>query len=273
MLPPQSPKQNRVLAALALPNYTRLLPLLDRVSLLAGDVVYEPGRPIRYLYFPTSCILAHLYQMENGACTQTGIIGSEGLTGIFALFGDQTSPGRVVVQSTGDAYRVKTALVTSEFEGKAELRNLILRFTHALMVQTEQLAVSNRYYTVDEQLSYFLLMSLDRSPDNEVHVTHEQVGIMLGVRRESVTVAAQKLQLAGAIHCRRGHLTVVDRQQLETRAGENYKVVKREYEHLLEFYASFGSQLSEAETGAHRRDVCDKGKAAAFESGRASRRV
>ena len=251
MSPSQSPKQNKVLATLPLPSYTRLLPLLDHVSLLAGHVVYEPGRPIRYLYFPTSCILAQLHEMKNGACAQTGVIGSEGLTGVFALFGDQINPGRMVVQNTGNAYRIKTALIRSEFEDKAALRNLILRFTHALMVQTEQLAVSNRYYTVEQQLSYFLLMRLDRSSGNEVNVTHEQVGIMLGLRRESVMVAAGKLQLAGAVHCRPGHLVVVDRQQLETRAGENYKVAKREYEHLLEFYASFGSHLSEAETGAH----------------------
>jgi DNA-binding transcriptional regulator YhcF (GntR family) len=191
--------------------------------------------------------------METGACTQTGIIGSEGLTGIYALFGDETSPGRVVVQSTGNAYRIKTALIKSQFDGEAELRNLILRFTHALMVQTEQLAVSNRYYTVDEQLSYFLLMSLDRLSGNELHLTHEQVGIMLGVRRESVTAAAQKLQLAGAIHCKRGHVVVVDRRQLEISAGENYKVIRREYEHLLEFYAACGSRLCEADGRALKR--------------------
>jgi CRP-like cAMP-binding protein len=219
----------------------------------AGHVVYEPGRPIRYLYFPASCIVAQLYEMETGACTQTGIIGSEGLTGIYALFGDETSPGRVVVQSTGNAYRIKTALIKSQFDGEAELRNLILRFTHALMVQTEQLAVSNRYYTVDEQLSYFLLMSLDRLSGNKLHLTHEQVGIMLGVRRESVTAAAQKLQLAGAIHCKRGHVVVVDRRQLEISAGENYKVIRREYEHLLEFYAACGSRLCEADGRALKR--------------------
>jgi CRP-like cAMP-binding protein len=185
--------------------------------------------------------------MENGACTQTGIIGNEGLTGVFALFGDEKSAARVVVQGTGNAFRIKTNLLKSEFDGEAELRSLVLRFTHALMIQTEQLAVSNRYDTVDEQLSHFLLMSLDRSSSCELCITHEQVGVMLGVRRESVTVAAQRLQLAGAIHCRRGHLAVVDRQQLEVSAGETYKVVKREYEQLLSFYASFGSRLLEAQ--------------------------
>jgi CRP-like cAMP-binding protein len=253
--PPQSPKQNRVLAALPLPSYTRLLPLLDYVSMPAGHVIYEPGRRIRYLYFPTSCIVAQLYEMENGASTQTGIIGSEGLAGTFALFGDETSPGRVVVQSTGNAFRIKTALIKSEFEGYGDLRTLVLRFTLALMVQTEQLAVSNRYYTVDEQLTHFLLMSLDRLSGSELHITHEQVAIMLGVRRETVTVAAQKLQLAGAINCRRGHLAVLDRRQIEVSAGENYQVVKREYEHLLEFYASSGGQLSQAGGSALKRCV------------------
>ena len=238
MPPPHSPKQNRILAALPLADYTRLLPLLEFVAMPAGHVIYEPGRPMRHLYFPTTCIVARLYETESGACTQTGIVGNEGVASISVLFGEENSIARVIVQSTGDAYRIKADLLKKEFESGGELQHLLLRFAHALMVQTEQIAVSNRYHTVDQQLSYLLLMSLDRLPGNELHITHEQVGIMLGVRRESVTVAAHKLQMAGAIRCRRGHLAVVDRQQLEASAGENYKVVKKEYERLLEIYRS-----------------------------------
>lgn len=245
MPPPQSPKQNKLLTALPLPSYTRLLPLLEFTSLPTGHVIYEPGLPIKYLYFPTSCVVARLYETESGACTQTGIIGNEGLVGVPALLGAENSSARVIVLSTGTGYRIKTNFLRDEFESGDELRRLLLRFAYALMVQTEQIAVSNRYHTVDQQLSYLLLMSLDRLPGNELHITHEQAGIMLGVRRESVTVAAHKLQTAGAIRCRRGHLAVVDRQQLEASAGENYEVVKKEYDCLLRLYSSLASQSSQ----------------------------
>ncbi len=239
MRPPQSPKQNKILAALPLVSYTRLLPFLEFVSMPVGHVVYEPGLPIQYLYFPTSAVVARLYETESGACTQTGIIGNEGVVGISALFGSEYSPARVVGLSTGKGYRVKRNFLKDEFEsGGSELRLLLLRFGYALLVQTEQVAVSNRYHTVEQQLSYLLLMSLDRLPGNELHITHDQAGIMLGVRRESVTVAAHRLQAAGAIRCRRGHLAVVDRRQLEVSAGENYSVVKKEYDCLLQLYFS-----------------------------------
>lgn len=253
MPPPHSAKLNRILAALPLASYTRLLPLLEFVPMPAGHVIYEPGLPIRHLYFPTTSIVARLYETESGACTQTGIIGNEGVAGNSVLFGAENSLVRMVVQSSGNAFRIKADLLKREFELGGELQHLLLRFAHALMIQTEQIAVSNRYHTVDQQLSYLLLMSLDRLPGNELHITHEQVGIMLGVRRESVTVAAHKLQTAGAIRCRRGHLAVVDRQQLEASAGENYAVVKKEYERLLEVYCSVAAGSGEAPTKEFKR--------------------
>lgn len=231
--PKQSPRQNRILASLSLANYTRLLPLLEFIHMRVGHAIYEPGLPINHLYFPAGCIAVRLYEMEDGASTQIGVIGSEGLVGIPLLLGSETSPARVVVQSAGNAYRIKASFLKKEFEASGELRLLLLRFAQALMIQTEQIAVGNRYHTIDQQLSYFLLMNLDRLSGNELHVTHEQVAIMLGVRRESVTAATNKLQMTGAIRCRRGHLAVVDRRQLEASAGESYAVVRKEYERLL----------------------------------------
>ena len=229
----QSPKQNLILAALSPASYTRLLPFLELVHLPVGHAVYEPGLPINHLYFPATSIAVRLYEMADGASTQIGVVGNEGLVGMPFLLGSKISPARVVVLGAGNAYRVKADLLKKEFESNEELRRLLLRFAQALITQTEQIAVCNRYHTIDQQLSYFLLMNLDRLSGNELHITHEQVAIMLGVRRESVTVAAQKLQTSGAIHCRRGHLAVVDRQQLEASAGESYAVVKKEYERLL----------------------------------------
>lgn len=251
MLPRHSPKQNRILAALTGASYTRLLPLLEFVPMPAGQVVYEPGPAIRYFYFPTTCIVMRLYETRGGACTQTGITGYEGMVGISSLFGGERNPVRVIVQSSGHAYRIKTDLLRTEFNTEEQLRNLLLRYAHALMVQTEQTAVSNRYHTVDQQLGYLLLLSLDRLSGNELRITHEQAGIMIGVRRESVTVAAHRLQAAGAIRYRRGHLTVVDRQQLEAIAGENYEVVRKEYDSLAGFYSSLADGSRNSQLPAH----------------------
>ncbi|MDQ3185953.1 MAG: Crp/Fnr family transcriptional regulator [Pseudomonadota bacterium] len=254
--PRQSPKQNKILAALSLTSYTRLLPFLELVHMPVGHAVYEPGLPINHLYFPTTCIAVRLYEMADGASTQIGVIGNEGLVGMSLLLGSETSPARVVALSAGNAYRIKAGFLKKEFESSEELRRLLLRFAQALITQTEQIAVCNRYHTIDQQLSYFLLMNLDRLSGNELHITHEQVAIMLGVRRKSITVAAHKLQASGAIRCRRGHLAVVDRQQLEASAGENYMVVRKEYERLLgPFSPPINASTTNASLGVSRKTI------------------
>ena len=139
----------------------------------------------------------------------------------------------VVVQSAGDGYRVKAGVLKKEFDLRGRLQHLVLRFTQAQITQTAQNAVCNRHHNIEQQLCRFLLMSLDRLPGHEVKMTHEQIAIMLGVRRESVTQAALKLQTIGAIHYSRGHITVVDREELENSVCECYTVVNGEYDRLL----------------------------------------
>ncbi len=134
MPPSQSPKQNRILAALPLENYTRLLPLLEFIQLPAGYIIHEPMFSIRHLYFPATCVVARLYEMKNGTSTQIGIIGNEGLTGISLLLGGETSPVREVVQSTGGAYRINARFLKKEFESGGDFQNLILRFAHTLII-------------------------------------------------------------------------------------------------------------------------------------------
>ena len=120
-----------------------------------------------------------------------------------------------------------------EFDLQGKLQHLVLRFTQALMTQTAQNAVCNRHHNIEQQLCRFMLMSLDRLPGDELQMTHEQIAVMLGVRRESVTQAALKLQTIGAIQYSRGHITVMDRQELEDSVCECYSVVNDEYDRLL----------------------------------------
>ncbi|MBA4142946.1 MAG: Crp/Fnr family transcriptional regulator [Nitrosospira sp.] len=229
----QSPKQNRILAALPAEDYARLSPYLEFTPMPLGQIIYEPGSSITHLYFPASSIVAPLYYMENGASVRLAVIGNEGLTGTSFLLGGGGTPAGAVVQSAGNGYRVKADALRKEFGFKGKLQDLVLRFTQALMTQTAQNAVCNRHHNVEQQLSRFLLMSLDRLRGYELLMTHEQIAIMLGVRRESVTQAALKLQTVGAIRYSRGHITVVDREELENSVCECYAVVNNEYERLL----------------------------------------
>lgn len=228
-----SPKQNRLLAALPPEDYARLLPYLEFISMPVGQIIYESGAPITHSYFPATSIVAPLYSVENGASVRLSIIGNEGLTGISSLLGGASTPAGIVVQSTGNGYRMKTNALKKEFDLQGKLQHLVLRFTQALMTQTAQNAVCNRHHNIEQQLCRFLLMSLDRLPGDELQMTHEQIAIMLGVRRESVTQAALKLQTIGAIQYSRGHITVMDREELEDSVCECYSVVNDEYDRLL----------------------------------------
>jgi CRP-like cAMP-binding protein len=233
MFPLQSPKQNQILAALPAEDYARLLPYLESTFMSLGQVIYEPGASINHLYFPTTSIFAPVYGVENGTSVRLAIIGNEGLAGISALLGGGGMPGGVVVQSAGNAYRVKTNILKKEFDSRGKFQRLVLHYTQALITQTAQNAVCNRHHNIEQQLGRFLLMSLDRLSGNELQMTHEQIAIMLGVRRESVTQAALKLQTIGAIRYSRGHINVLDREELEDSVCECYAVVNNEYERLL----------------------------------------
>ncbi|SFU43663.1 Crp/Fnr family transcriptional regulator [Nitrosospira multiformis] len=233
MLSPHSPKQNRLLAALPPEDYARLLPYLEFMPMPVGQTIYEPGAIITHSYFPTTSIVAPLYSVESGASVRLSIIGNEGLTGISSLLGGTSTPAGVVVQSAGSGYRMKTGVLKKEFDRQGKLQYLVLRFTQALMTQTAQNAVCNRHHNIEQQLCRFLLMNLDRLPGHELQMTHEQIAVMLGVRRESVTQAALKLQTIGAIQYSRGHIAVMDREELEDSVCECYSVVNDEYDRLL----------------------------------------
>jgi len=232
---PHSPKQNHLLASLPAADYARLLSELELVPMPLGWSVYESGGHQEYVYFPTNSIVSLLYVMENGASAEMAITGNEGVVGIALFMGGETTPSRAVVQSAGHAYRLKAAVLRTEFEHGGALQHLLLRFTQALITQMSQTAVCNRHHSVVQQLCRWLLLSMDRLPGNELRMTQELIANMLGVRREGVTEAAGKLQEAGLINYSRGHITVLNRPKLEKQVCECYAVVKREVDRLLPY--------------------------------------
>ena len=230
---PYSPRQNRLLAALPMTDYKRLLPHLELATLPLGEVLYESGSQLLHVYFPTTSIVSLLYVMENGSSAEIAVVGNEGIVGVSLFMGGETTPSRAVVQSAGHTYRLPGQMLKQEFDRAGPLQHLLLRYTQALLTQMAQTAVCNRHHSVDQQLCRWLLLSLDRLPSNELTMTQELIANMLGVRREGVTEAAGKLQEAKLIQYNRGRITVLDRAGLEARSCECYQVVKTEFDRLL----------------------------------------
>lgn len=229
---PTAPEQNYLLAALPEHAKKRIFPNLKLVELNLGDVIYESGQPIEFVYFPTNCIISLLYVMLDGSSAEISVVGNEGMAGIAVFMGGESTPTRTIVQSKGLAYRMLSPELRAEFNQDPDVRFLLLRYTQALITQMSQTAVCNRHHTIDQQLCRWLLLSLDRLPDNHLTMTQELIANMLGVRREGVTEAASKLQKLNIIEYHRGHITVMDRAGLEALCCECYAVVKRETERL-----------------------------------------
>lgn len=230
-----SPQENHLLAALPEVVKLRLFPLLKRVDLPLGKVLYESGDAMTHVYFPINSIVSLLYVMENGASAEISVVGNEGLIGIALFMGGESTPSRAIVQSAGAAYQLPGQALKDEFGRHGELQHLLLRYTQALITQMAQTAVCNRHHSIDQQLSRWLLLSLDRLPGNRLVMTQELIANMLGVRREGVTEAAGKLQRLGAIEYARGKITVLDRKIVERICCECYAVVKRETDRLLPY--------------------------------------
>ncbi len=221
------------MAVLPEAEYGRLSPHLELVPMKLGAVLYESGATLQHVYFPTDCIVSLLHVMGNGASAEIAVVGNEGIVGISLFMGGETTPSRAVVQSGGYALRLEGHLLKEEFSRSGATQHLLLRYTQALLTQMAQTAVCNRHHSVEQQLCRWLLLSLDRLSDNKLAMTQGLIANMLGVRREGVTEAAGKLQMAGLINYRRGHITVLDRPRLEQKSCECYAVVKIEFDRLL----------------------------------------
>lgn len=227
-----SARQNELLAALPREALHTLFADLELVALPFGKELFEFGDKLDYVYFPTTAIISLLYVMEDGATTEIAVVGHEGVAGV-SLFAGERAMCSAVVQSAGHGYRLRAQQLRAAFNQGGALPQLLMRYNTALFAQMAQNAVGGRHSSIEQKLCRWLLDRLDRSPSNELKVTQEMISIMLGVRRESITAAAGKLQDEGLITYRRGNITVLDRPGLEQQAGECYKVAKTEYDRLL----------------------------------------
>ena len=195
-------------------------------------MLYEPGEQLQHAYFPTTAIVSLHYVTESGATCETSGVGNEGVVGIPLFMGGETTPSSAIVHTAGYAYRLQRRVMKQEFDRHGVMHRLLLGYVQAVITQTSQMAVCNRHHSIEQQLSRWLLTTLDRMSSGELTLTQELIAGVLGVRREGITAAAGRLQQAGYIRYRRGHVSVLSRSGLETSACECYAVVKKELSRL-----------------------------------------
>lgn len=221
-------QQNLLLESLDADVYQRLAPRMELIRMIRGEILCPPYSKLAHAYLPVSCIISLSHMLEDGATGESAVIGNEGMLGVAIFTGGYTMTTEASVQIEGFAYRISAEALMDEFNRSASTRNRLLRYTLALFNQTSQTAICNRHHTLNQRLCRRLLLTLDRLPGNEMHLTQEQLAATLGVRREGVCEAACHLQVAGVITYKRGKITVIDRNLLEERACECYQVVKEE---------------------------------------------
>jgi len=214
---------NRLLAALPAREYKRLLSGLETVKLTYGEVLHEPGERMRHVYFPSDCLVSLLTVVEGHQALEVGLVGREGMVGSRLALGITASSIRALVQGTGTAVRMTSARFLKEFRRSPALRRALFHFTDALMLQVTQTAACNRFHVVEARLARWLLMTRERLPSGEFHLTHEFLADMLGVRRVGVTSAAGALQRRKLIRYQRGIITILDQQGLEGAACSCYR--------------------------------------------------
>lgn len=225
------PRQNHLLAALPRKDFARLSPHLEPMSLPVGWTVNHAGDHKKYLHFLTAGVEARVHLMANGKTTAFAITGNEGVLGVASFLSGITVPSEMVVLSAASGYRLSRDLLQSEFEQHGALPRLLLSYIAALICEIGQNIACNRYHSIEQQFCRWILSCLDRLPSNDLPMTQYMIAEMLGVRREGLTVAAGDLQSAGLIHCRRGHIAVLDRPGLEARSCECYAAVRSLYWH------------------------------------------
>jgi CRP-like cAMP-binding protein len=232
MTTPHNPRQNHLLNALPVADLKRLSPHLELVPMPIGQSFSEFNGKLQYVYFPTTSIVSLLYVIESGTLAEIASVGNEGMLGISLFMEGSSTPSLSIVRTAGFGYKMKARLLMEEFNRAGSIERLLLRYTHALITQTSQTAVCNLHHSVDQQLCRWLLQTLDRLPSNELTLTLDMVANMFGVDREAVKAALGKLQQAGVVTYRLGHITVLDRHGLEDQACECYSVIKREFDRL-----------------------------------------
>src|SRR6476661_5321926 len=228
-----SRRTNRLLSLLSDHDYERLRPHLSPVVFDYKKSLYEASRPIEHVYFPVDGVASLVITTADGASAEVGTIGNEGIVGLPVCLGDREAPSSVYVQVPGTGLSLDARVFRGELERSATLHLIMLRYAHAFFNQVAQSAACTHLHRVEQRCCRWLLMTRDRMPTDDFLLTHEFLGMMLGVRRTTVTDVMGNLQRDGLIQYRRGHVTILDREALRQRACECYDISRLEFDRLL----------------------------------------
>ena len=230
---PETSTSNRILNALPPQEYERLSAYLEPVSLPLGEVLCHPDETITHVYFPNHGTVSLISNFEDGSSVEVGMVGNEGMFGVCVFLGSISTPLEAIVQLPGDGLRMRTSVLKREFKKCGQLQDVLLRYTQAFITQIAQTAACNRIHPMEGRLAKWLLMCEDRANSKKLELTHEFIAQMLGARRAGVTETAGGLKSKGLIDYRRGHVSIIDRQGLESVTCECYLIVKKEFARLI----------------------------------------
>jgi CRP-like cAMP-binding protein len=226
-------RTNRLLSLLSDDDYERLRPHLSHIVFDYKKSLYEPWHPIEQVYFPVDGVASLVITTADGSSAEVGTIGNEGLVGLPVCLGARDAPSSVYVQVPGTALGMDAHTFRGELERSPTLNLIMLRYAHAFFNQVVQSAACAHLHRVEQRCCRWLLMTRDRMPSGDFLLTHEFLGMMLGVRRTTVTDVMGSLQKAGLIRYRRGHVTILDHEALQQRTCECYDISRLEFDRLL----------------------------------------
>jgi CRP-like cAMP-binding protein len=229
----QNHSQNHLLAALPNADLLRIGESLELKQMALGSLIFEAGEKLSYLYFPTSCVFSLHYAMENGSSSEFSSVGNEGAVGLCLFLSDAMSSSCALVQTSGYAYRLSLIKLRQENIFTSPVMNVLLRYTQLHLAQVSQQAICKQHHVIKRRLCTWLLQRLDRSESLEITITQELMADAMGVRREGINEATQKLQKMGLIKCRRGYITVIDKYAIKKLACECYEDFRNEYGRLF----------------------------------------
>ena len=232
-LAPASPVRNDILRALLSSEYKHLRPMLERVELKLGELIYRADQPIEHVYFPEQAVVAMIDTVEDGSTVEVGIIGHEGMVGINIFLGSLITPDKAMVQMSGSAMRMKTGELRKELRFGSPLQRLLLRYTQAFLAVISQSVGCSQHHSVAQRLARWLLTMHHYAESSEFEMKQEFIAAMLGSRRVGVTEAAGKLQEAGLITYSRGRIRILDQAGLKKKSCECYRFIRKQFDGLL----------------------------------------
>lgn len=225
--------RNHLLAALPDDEYARLAPLFEHVHATHGEIVAEPGQTIDHAYFPLSGMVSVVALMSEGLGAEVGTVGNEGMVGLPIFFGGASTPFHFMWQLDGEALRIRANdLLTTVMPGDA-LTSVVMTYSQAFIVQAAQNGACNGLHTVHQRGARWLLTTHDRADGDAFMLTHEFLAFMLGVTRQSASIAVADFARRGIIAYQHGHMRIMDRAGLEVASCECYRIIRDEFERLL----------------------------------------